>query len=102
MLMFANQREAYRPAHLSIFLAARFFLEVAALVQAVAIGWTIYRLSNAPLALGLVGLVEFIPMALLMLPAGEPCDRAHRTGFVAQRAGRRRLPDRSLSGASSA
>jgi MFS family permease len=60
---------------LAIFLTVRFFSEVAALSQAVAIGWTIYQLSNAPLALGLVGLVEFIPMALLMLPAGELCDR---------------------------
>jgi len=53
----------------------RFFSEIAALAQAVAIGWTIYQLSNEPLALGLVGLVEFIPMALLVLPAGELCDR---------------------------
>jgi MFS family permease len=67
-------QQTYRQRDLSIFLAVRFFSEVAALAQAVAIGWTIYELSNEPLALGLVGLVEFIPMALLMLPAGELCD----------------------------
>jgi MFS family permease len=68
-------QQTYRQRDLSIFLAVRFFSEVAALAQAVAIGWTIYQLSNQPLALGFVGLVEFIPMALLMLPAGELCDR---------------------------
>lgn len=68
-------KQTYRQRDLPVFLAVRFFAEVAALAQAVAIGWTIYQLSNTPLALGLVGLVEFIPMALLMLPAGELCDR---------------------------
>jgi MFS family permease len=66
---------AYRRRDLPIFLAVRFFSEIAALAQAVAIGWTVYQLSNEPLALGLVGLAEFVPMALLMLPAGELCDR---------------------------
>lgn len=73
--MFTKHSETYRPQALPLLLAVRFFAEVAGLAQAVAIGWTIYRLSHAPLALGLVGLVEFIPMALLMLPAGELCDR---------------------------
>ena len=68
-------QQTYRRRDLSIFLAVRFFSEVAALAQAVAIGWRIYELSHDPLALGFVGLVEFIPMALLMLPAGELCDR---------------------------
>jgi MFS family permease len=68
---------------LSIFLAVRFFSEIASLAQAVATGWTIYQLSNEPLALGLVGLVEFIPMALLMLPAGELCDRGDSRRILA-------------------
>ena len=66
---------AYRRRDVPIFIAVRFFSEIAALAQAVAIGWTVYQLSHDPLALGLVGLAEFIPMALLMLPAGELCDR---------------------------
>ena len=40
-----------------------------------AIGWVIYNLSNAPLALGIVGIAQFFPMLLLTLPAGELCDR---------------------------
>lgn len=67
--------DAYRRLDLPIYLATRFFTEAAALAQSVAIGWTVYQRSNAPLALGLVGLAQFLPMALLMLPAGELCDR---------------------------
>jgi MFS family permease len=71
MLILTRRREP----DLALFLVVRFFSEAASLSQAVAIGWTIYQLSNAPFALGLVGLVEFVPAALLMLPAGELCDR---------------------------
>lgn len=45
------------------------------LVQSVSVGWQVYDLTHSPLALGLVGLVEFVPMFLLALPAGELADR---------------------------
>lgn len=70
-----HREEAYRARDLPIYLATRFLTETAALAQSVAIGWTVYQRSNTPLALGLVGLAQFIPMVLLMLPAGELCDR---------------------------
>lgn len=44
-------------------------------VQSVAIGWQIYDMVRTPLALGLVGLCQFVPMFLLTLPAGEITDR---------------------------
>ena len=44
-------------------------------VLSVAIGWQIYDIERTPLALGLVGLCEFLPMFLLTLPAGEIADR---------------------------
>ncbi len=68
-------QQIHRRRNLSIFLAMTFLSEVAASSQAVAIGWTVYNLSNAPISLGVVGLVEFVPMTLFMLPAGEICDR---------------------------
>jgi MFS family permease len=71
----AGHDETYREQDLAIYLAVRFFSEAAALAQSVAIGWTVYALSNAPLALGIVGIVQFVPMMLLALPAGELCDR---------------------------
>ncbi|MEM1027547.1 MAG: MFS transporter [Planctomycetota bacterium] len=42
--------------------------------QALAIGWEMYERTNDPLALGLVGLVQAIPMLLLTLPAGYLAD----------------------------
>jgi MFS family permease len=48
---------------------------VAVLVQSVSVGWQVYDLTQSPLALGIVGLVEFVPMFLLALPAGELADR---------------------------
>src|SRR5688500_1957349 len=71
----AHDDETYRERDLTVYLVARLLTEVAGLVQSVAVGWTIYRRSNAPLALGIVGIVQFVPMLLLTLPAGELCDR---------------------------
>lgn len=67
--------DPHRGWDLPLCLAARFLTEGAALAQSVAIGWTVYVRSNTPLSLGILGLAEFVPMALLMLPAGEVCDR---------------------------
>jgi len=70
-----GQGGTYGKRDLPIYLGIRFLSEAAALAQSVAIGWTVYRLSNAALALGIVGIVQFVPMFLLTLPAGELCDR---------------------------
>jgi MFS family permease len=67
--------DAYRERDLAVYLAVRFLSEAATLAQSVAIGWAVYLRSHSPLSLGLMGLVQFVPMALLMLPAGELCDR---------------------------
>jgi len=45
---------------------------------AVAIGWQVYAIHKHPLDLGLVGLVEFVPLPLLALPAGHLADRVSR------------------------
>jgi MFS family permease len=65
----------YRKTDLPLYLATRFLSETATMAQSVAIGLTVYRLSNAPLALGIVGIVQFAPIFLLTLPSGELCDR---------------------------
>lgn len=67
--------EVYRQRDLPIYFGIRFLSEAAALAQTVAIGWTTYNLSGTPLSLGIVGIMQFIPMMLLTLPAGELCDR---------------------------
>ena len=44
----------------------------------VAVGWELYLRTHSALALGLVGLVEVIPVLLLALPAGHIVDRHDR------------------------
>jgi MFS family permease len=65
----------YRQRDFVLFQIGRFLITAAMQVQSVAIGWQIYGLTHSPLALGLVGLCQFLPMFLLILPAGEISDR---------------------------
>lgn len=52
-------------------------------VQAVALGWQLYDISNKPLDLGLLGLVEFLPTALLVVVTGHVADRHDRRRVAA-------------------
>lgn len=65
----------YRERDFGILLSSRFLTTVAAQIQSVAVGWQVYEISRSPMALGFVGLAEFIPMFLLVLPAGDVTDR---------------------------
>ena len=49
---------------------------------AVAVGWQVYAIARNPLALGLVGLSEFLPFILLVLVGGHVADRASRRTVV--------------------
>ena len=49
---------------------------------AVAVGWHVYALTHDPLALGLVGLSEFLPFVLLVLAGGHVADHAERRRVV--------------------
>ena len=73
----------YRHRDLTFFLSGRFLGTVAMQVQSVAIGWQIYEIERTPLALGLVGLCQFLPMFLLTLPAGEISDRLNQRVVLA-------------------
>jgi MFS family permease len=44
----------------------------------VAVGWELYERTNSKAALGYVGLVQFLPVLLLALPAGHAADRFSR------------------------
>ncbi len=55
---------------------------VALHMQAVAVSWQMYELTSNPLDLGLVGLFQFLPAALLVLVAGHVADRYDRRNIV--------------------
>lgn len=61
-----------------IFLAARFSASAAWQMQGVAVGWYVYALTDSAFDLGLIGLVQFLPMVGLALPAGHFVDRHAR------------------------
>jgi len=44
----------------------------------VAVGWQVYELTHNPFDLGFVGLAQFVPFVLLVLPAGHAADLADR------------------------
>jgi MFS family permease len=73
----------YRHRDFAFFLSGRFLGTVAMQVQSVAIGWQVYEIERTPLALGLVGLCQFLPMFLLTLPAGEISDRLNQRVVLA-------------------
>jgi len=70
-----NPAPAYRERDFFVYLVCRFLATSAMQVLSVAVGWQIYAIARDPLALGLVGLSQFVPMFLLTLPAGDVSDR---------------------------
>ena len=60
------------------YFASRSLSEFSYQIAAVAVGWQIYALTHSALDLGLAGLVQFAPSALLMFPAGHAADRYAR------------------------
>jgi len=73
-----TQSAVLRLRDFRLFLSVRFLSSVAMPMQSVAVGWQVYDITGDPLSLGLVGLAQFLPMACLMLPAGDLADRYER------------------------
>ncbi|MCX7058361.1 MAG: MFS transporter [Proteobacteria bacterium] len=60
------------------YLLARFVTSLAVQIQTVAVGLQVYELSHRPLDLGLIGLSQFLPFLVFVLPAGQAADRWNR------------------------
>ena len=56
------------------YFAGQLLSQLAYNMLVVAVGWQIYDLTNSALALGLIGLVQFLPQFLLILIAGHFAD----------------------------
>lgn len=64
------------------FLLSRSLSRFSSQIAAVAIGWQIYDLTGSAFDLGMVGLVQFAPTALLVFVAGHAADRFERKRVV--------------------
>ncbi len=64
------------------FLLSRSLSRFSSQIGAVAIGWQIYDLTGSAFDLGMVGLVQFLPTALLVFVAGQAADRYERKRVV--------------------
>jgi MFS family permease len=67
---------AHRP--FLFYIGARSFSEFSQQIATVAVGWQIYEMTGSAFYLGIVGLVQFIPSALLVFAAGHAADRYDR------------------------
>ncbi len=61
-----------------LFLLSRSLSRFSSLIGAVAFGWQVYDLTGSAFALGMLGLVGFLPAALLVFVAGNAADRYER------------------------
>src|SRR6202050_4969456 len=68
----------FRPPPFLLFFAARAFSRFCYQIGAVAVGWQVYALTNSALDLGLIGLTQFVPLALLVFVARPPAGRLDR------------------------
>lgn len=69
---------ALRSRDFRLLVSGTFLAVVGEQMLGVAIGWELYERTNAALALGLVGLVQVVPVVLLALPAGHLADQMDR------------------------
>jgi len=65
-----------------LFLLSRSLSRFSSQIGAVAIGWQVYDLTGSAFDLGMVGLVQFLPTALLLFVAGHAADRYERKRVV--------------------
>jgi MFS family permease len=72
----------FRERSFALFWISRVATTIAIQMQAVAVGWQIYDLTSNALDLGLVGLTQFVPSFLLMLPSGHVADRYDRRTII--------------------
>src|SRR5215207_6815003 len=69
---------ALRFRDFQLLIAGRFVAQVGELMVSVGVGWELYERTHNALALGLVGLVQVVPVILLSVPGGYIADRYNR------------------------
>ena len=82
MSSFAGSATLFGHQPFLLYFWARGFSEFSYQIATVAVGWQVYSLTNSAFALGMVGLVQFIPTALLIFAAGHAADHFDRNRVV--------------------
>lgn len=80
--MSSNGFSVLRHRNFSFYLAARIFGALAVQMQNVAIGWQVYASTHNLFYLGMIGLAQFAPFLLLILPAGHVADQFNRKYII--------------------
>ena len=81
LLLHQNRTTRWRRLRIPSFrryLAGNIFAALGMQMQTVAVGWEVWERTHDALLLGLVGLVQFLPVITLLLPAGHAADRFPR------------------------
>src|SRR3954449_2378007 len=73
---------AFRIADFRHYMLASMISTVGVQMQSVAVGWELYERTGSAMDLGLVGLLQFLPVLLLALPAGHAADRYSRKAIL--------------------
>jgi MFS family permease len=71
-----------RQPSIIFFLLSRSLSRFSSQIGAVAIGWQVYDMTGRAFDLGMVGLVQFLPTALLVFVAGHAIDRFERKRVI--------------------
>jgi MFS family permease len=81
----SDKPNVFRHRDFSLFWAARFLLNLGIMVESVTIGWQVYAVARqtrsveeSAFLVGMVGLVQFLPLFALTLIAGAVADRHDR------------------------
>src|SRR5580698_8968715 len=78
----ATALEVLRIPEYRNFILARFFYIMALRMVTTIVGWRIYEITHNPLAIGLIGLSEFLPAFCLALNAGHIIDRSDKRALL--------------------
>ncbi len=74
----ANPIAVLRYRGYAAYAAAKFCTTLCWQMLSVAVGWQVYSLTHNPLDLGYLGLVQFLPFVVLVLPGGHTADHVDR------------------------
>jgi MFS family permease len=77
-----GKQSVFREPSYARFWLARICSTLSFQMTAVAVGWQVYALTHSTFALGMVGLVQFLPMLLLTLVVGHVADRFNRKTII--------------------